>query len=53
MTVAFRIVFGNNNKVTWRQLVKGMRDLLKRSSFRQIPQLSSGKFINIDSQVFI
>ena len=53
MTVAFRIVLGKNKNITWRQLLKEMRNLLKGSSFKQIPQLSSGKFINIDSQVFI
>ena len=38
---------------TWRELVKNMRDLLKTSQFDQIPQFSSGSFVNIDSPVFI
>ena len=41
------------NKLTWRQLMQNMRDLLKTSNFEQIPQFSSGTFTDIDSQVFI
>jgi hypothetical protein len=37
----------------WRELVKTMRDKLKKSSFEQIPQFSSGTFVNIDEPVFI
>jgi len=38
---------------SWRELVKNMRDLLKTSEFDQIPQFSSGSFVNIDTRVFI
>ena len=38
---------------SWRELIKTMRDLLKKSQYEQIPQLSSGTFVNIDSNVFI
>lgn len=38
---------------SWKELVKNMRNLLKSSQFDQIPQFSTGKFENIDSQVFI
>jgi len=38
---------------SWRELVKNMRDILKKSEFDQIPQFSSGSFVNIDSLVFI
>ena len=38
---------------SWRELVKKMRNLLKASNFTQIPQISSGTFVNIDSLVFI
>ena len=38
---------------SWRELVKNMRDLLKTSGFTQIPQFSSGSFVNIDTPVFI
>ena len=37
----------------WRELVISMRDLLKKSNFTQTPQLSCGKFENIDTPVFI
>lgn len=37
----------------WRELVKNMRDLLRTSQFTQIPQFSSGNFVDIDKQIFI
>ena len=37
----------------WRELVKNMRDLLKTSQFTQIPQFSSGNFVDIDKEIFI
>lgn len=40
-------------KCTWRELIKGMRDLLRNSGYEQIPQFSCGKFENIDSIIFI
>jgi hypothetical protein len=42
-----------NQNVNWRELVKSMRSLLKTSQFTQIPQFSSGSFVNIDSPIFI
>jgi hypothetical protein len=38
---------------TWRELVKSMRSILKKTKFSQIPQFSSGKFVDIDTPVFI
>jgi uncharacterized caspase-like protein len=38
---------------SWRDLLKGMRNLLKTSEYDQIPQFSSGTFENIDTPVFI
>ena len=38
---------------SWRELLKSMRDILKKSQFSQIPQFSSGKFVDIDTPVFI
>lgn len=38
---------------TWRELIKSMRDKLKTSKFEQIPQFSSGTFVNIDTPIFI
>ena len=37
----------------WRELIKSMRDKLKTSEFEQIPQFSSGTFVNIVEAVFI
>ena len=42
-----------NPMCTWRELIKTMRDLLKESKYTQIPQFSSGTFVNIDNPVFI
>ena len=53
LTWAFLETFKSNNNLTWKQLLEGMRDLLKSKNFTQIPQLSCGKFINIDTPVFI
>lgn len=39
--------------MTWRELIKNMRNLLKLSKFDQIPQFSCGNFVNIDTKVFI
>lgn len=39
--------------VTWRELVKGMRNVLVEGGFEQVPQFSTGKFENIDSVVFV
>lgn len=38
---------------SWRELIKLMRDKLKTSEFTQVPQFSSGTFVNIDTAVFI
>ena len=42
-----------NETISWRELIKAMRDLLKKYGFSQLPQFSSGKFIDIESSVFI
>jgi hypothetical protein len=39
--------------MTWREIIKTMRSLLKQQGFDQIPQFSSGNFINIDTKVFV
>jgi hypothetical protein len=43
----------NIQTCSWRELVKSMRNKLKSSEFSQIPQLSSGTFIDIDKNIFI
>jgi hypothetical protein len=53
MTWAFLEAFKSQENITWRNLLIKMRDLLKNSSFSQLPQLTSGSFLNIDSPVFI
>jgi hypothetical protein len=51
MTWSFLKTFKEN--ITWRELLKNMRDLLKNSKYSQVPQLSSGYFLNMDSKVFL
>lgn len=51
MTWSFLQSYKEN--ITWRQLLINMRNLLKDSSYSQIPQLASGSFFDIDSKVFI
>jgi hypothetical protein len=53
MTWAFLEAFKSEKNITWRNLLIKMRDLLKKSNFTQLPQLTSGTFFNIDSPVFI
>ena len=38
---------------SWKELIKTMRDLLKKSQYTQMPQFSSGQFVNINAAVFI
>lgn len=53
MTWAFLQAFNSEKNITWRNLLIKMRDLLQKSKFTQLPQLTSGSFFNIDSPVFI
>ena len=53
MTWAFLEAFKSEKNITWRNLLIKMRELLKNSKFDQIPQLTTGSFLNIDSPVFI
>jgi hypothetical protein len=53
MTWAFLEAFKSEKNITWRNLLIKMRDLLQKSDFDQLPQLTSGSFFNIDSPVFI
>jgi hypothetical protein len=43
----------SSSPLTWRELVKNMRDLLKKNKYTQIPQFSCGKFEDIDKNIFI
>jgi hypothetical protein len=42
-----------SNNITWRQLIVNMRNSLKSKKFSQIPQISSGNIMELDSKVFI
>lgn len=42
-----------NSVITWRELVRSMRNKLRTSNFDQIPQFSSGNFVEIDKKIFI
>jgi hypothetical protein len=42
-----------HSNITWRELIKNMRRLLKENDYSQIPQLSCGSFVDIDKKVFI
>ena len=39
--------------ISWNTLISSMRAILIDNGFNQVPQLSSGKAINIDSNIFI
>ena len=53
MTWSFIECINKTPNSSWRELLKSMRDLLKSSSFTQIPQLSTDSFYDIDSKLFI
>lgn len=53
LTWAFLETLTTQKNLTWRQLLLGMRNLLTSNGYEQIPQLASGKIMNIDTQVFI
>jgi hypothetical protein len=42
-----------DKNITWRNLLLNIRQVLKDSGYDQIPQLSSGKIMNMDTKVFI
>ena len=55
MTRSFREIINNKgNQISWRVLLKSIRDLVKKyNSPFQTPQLSSGLVIDLDSNVWI
>jgi hypothetical protein len=53
MTWSFLEAAKEKTGCTWRELIKSMRDKLKLSEFDQIPQFSSGTFVDIDAAIFI
>lgn len=52
MTWSFLETVRNNKGISWRNLVKKMREILKPQSY-QIPQLSSGRLFNPDSDFIL
>lgn len=53
MSLAFNEITKNNPNITWRELLKNMRQRIKIAGFNQIPQLSSGRVMDLDSKVWI
>ena len=53
LTWAFLETLKINNNPTWKELLNSMRDFLKKNRYRQIPQLSSGKSIDLNSKCFL
>ncbi len=50
MTFSFiKTIEQYGTSITLKQLVENMRTLLKNNGFTQIPQLSSGTFINMNT----
>jgi hypothetical protein len=43
----------NNSNCSWRELLKSMREAIKKNGFSQIPQLSTDSIYDINSKVFI
>ena len=51
MTWAFLDTINKNPNLTWKDLITTMRSSLKSSKYQQIPQLSSGKKLDINAQL--
>ena len=52
MTWSFLESLNTKPTITWKELIQSMRTLLSESKYEQIPQLSSGKLLNLDAKVF-
>lgn len=53
MTSNFINIIKSNPLISWKDLLLKMRESIKKQEFNQIPQLSSGKIININSKVYL
>jgi hypothetical protein len=53
MTWSFLKSIKNNPKITYRELIRNMRDLLKTNNYGQLPQLSTGQLFNIDTPILL
>jgi len=53
LTWSFIECINKTPNLSWRELLKYMRELLKTTNFSQIPQLSTDSFYDIDSNFFV
>ena len=51
MTRAFIDVLNKDSDISWKNLINNMRLNLKRGRFHQIPQLSSGRKLDLDTKI--
>ena len=51
MSWSFLKAIKSNPKITWKDLITNMRNLLKTSQYTQIPMLSSGKSLDLDGKL--
>ena len=52
-TWAFLTALTTNSKPSWKNLLLEMRRLTKQNGYSQIPQLSSGKYIDINNTIWL
>lgn len=53
LTWSFMEEIKQNPNISWRELIKNMRQLLLNSSYTQIPQLSTDSIFNLDNKIFL
>lgn len=53
MSWSFMETLNKSSDISWRELLKSMRELLKKNNFTQIPQMATDSIYNIDSKLFI
>lgn len=53
MTTNFINIVNSDPLITWKNLLIKLRDNIKKINNEQLPQLSSGKLININSKVYL
>jgi hypothetical protein len=51
MTWSFLKAINSNPNITWNDLILSMRNILNKSLYSQIPQLSSGKPLDLNSKI--
>lgn len=53
MTNTFIDIVKSNPLISWKDLLIKMRESIKKQNFNQVPQLSSGKLINMNSKIYL